>query len=89
VQAASDGACSCRGDCWVRDHSDMRRCGGDVQMRNLKIDEPLLRFFDHDSWKKLGVDDALVRSRLLRRQLEVEVSIRVKSASLPRALALM
>jgi len=38
--------------------------------KELRIDAPLLRFFDHDSWKQLGVDDALVRCRLLRRQLQ-------------------
>jgi hypothetical protein len=50
-----------------------------MQIASLKIDEPLLRFFDHDSWKKLGVDDDIVRCRLLRRQLEVAAEVATRT----------
>jgi len=41
-----------------------------VAVKELRVDAQLMRYFDHDSWKQLGVDDALVRCRLLRRQLQ-------------------
>lgn len=60
---------------WVYDHM-----GADLaskvaeKMKYFQIDAPLLKFFDHDSWKKLGVDDALMRCRLLRQQLHEETN---------------
>jgi len=36
-------------------------------MKELSIDEHLLRFFDHDSWAMVGVQDPILRCRLLRR----------------------
>ena len=41
------------------------------KMKELDIDEPLLRYFDHESWKMAGVENAILRSRLLRRQQQV------------------
>ena len=36
-------------------------------MKELSIDEHLMRFFDHDSWAMVGVQDPILRCRLLRR----------------------
>jgi len=58
---------------WVEEEAGAQaaaKMAAAVKASRLRIDAPLLRFFDHDSWKQLGVDDALVRCRLLRRQLQ-------------------
>lgn len=54
---------------WVAEEvgDDMARRLGRV-MKELSIDEHLLRFFNHDSWEMVGVQDPILRCRLLRRQ---------------------
>jgi hypothetical protein len=54
---------------WVSEevgHDMARRLGR--AMKELSIDEHLLCFFDHDSWEMVGVQDPVLRCRLLRRQ---------------------
>jgi hypothetical protein len=54
---------------WVAEevgHDMARRLGR--AMKELSIDEHLLCFFDHDSWEMVGVQDPILRCRLLRRQ---------------------
>jgi len=54
---------------WVAEevgHDMARRLGR--AMKELSVDEHLLCFFDHDSWEMVGVQDPVLRCRLLRRQ---------------------
>ena len=48
-------------------------------MKELSIDEHLMRFFDHDSWAMVGVQDPILRCRLLRRQKQQEATAAVKN----------
>ena len=54
---------------WVAEEvgHDMAKKLGET-MKELSIDEHLLCFFDHDSWEMVGVQDPILRCRLLRRQ---------------------
>ena len=54
-------------------------------MKDLEIDARLLVFFDHDSWKMVGVQDPILRCRLLRCQQQQKVTPVVeKGASITR-----
>jgi hypothetical protein len=54
---------------WIAEEvgHDMARKLGE-KMKELSIDEHLLPFFDHDSWGMVGVENPILRCRLLRRQ---------------------
>ena len=65
---------------WVAEevgHDMARRLGR--AMKELSIDEHLLCFFDHDSWEMVGVQDPILRCRLLRRQKQQEATAAVKN----------
>ena len=65
---------------WVAEevgHDMARRLGR--AMKELSIDEHLLRFFNHDSWEMVGVQDPILRCRLLRRQKQQEATSAVKN----------
>lgn len=65
---------------WVAEEvgDDMARRLGRV-MKELSIDEHLLRFFNHDSWEMVGVQDPILRCRLLRRQQHQKATAAVKN----------
>jgi hypothetical protein len=65
---------------WVAEEvgHDMARKLGET-MKELSIDEHLLCFFDHDSWGMVGVQNPVLRCRLLRRQQQQQATPAVKN----------
>jgi hypothetical protein len=65
---------------WVAEEvgHDMAKKLGET-MKELSIDEHLLCFFDHDSWGMVGVQNPVLRCRLLRRQQQQQATPAVKN----------